>query len=52
MRRFEARNDFSERYGKTLQPAKSFKFMRAKNSKSEADQTPNDQKMASVDFRG
>ena len=52
MKKFEAWNDFLERYGKTLQPAKSSNSMKDKNSKSEADQTLNDHDMASVHFRG
>ena len=52
MRNLGAQNDFSERYGKTLQPAKGLKVMRAKNSKREADQSGNDPKWVARCFRG
>ena len=49
---FEAWNDFSERYGETLQHAKGLHNMRAKYRKWEADQTPNDPIRALCNIRG
>lgn len=52
MKNFEAWNDFSQRYGKFLQPSNGCNFMWAKYSKYEANETRDVHFWALFDIRG